>query len=491
MKYSVCFPSGVVIFLSGLSAVFQIQADMPDAVEKKDHSLSLTLRNYYQDRQLRDYSSQYIETLPDGAQRNVKTHAKQKAWGQGLGINFESASWGNDKAGVGIDFSFYGGLKLTGESDRYGTTVLKQDEPYFDAAEQHYLAKQSSYAKLGLANIRGYIDGGPCHLDAKGGWIPIEKPLLQTYYRLTPTTFQGGIAELTVSDFNLYGAWADRVSMYNWDKMEKFTSNKSGREGRHNKHEAIDYIYTVGAAYDVPEGAGGDLAYAESESYLKLYYARLKYNFVFTDENALLLDGRFYQGNENGAKWKSNNIVYGGFDKDGSLYNMNARLQLDMLTLSASYTQTKAEKKGTLGFFDGHLAYDAGNDYDDFDYWTKRQLSDFNHNGEQSWQAGIKYAFDKMDMPGLSLGYTYTEGRNIEVSGRPDFADKYKESEHNIELGYAFQQPELKGLRLTILYATNKADKAVSLIKNEDKKGLVYEGMSDIRIYVDYMVKAF
>ncbi len=490
MKYATPLSVNVPAFFVLLFMGGQTWAEMEEEVDRQSSHLSLKLRNYYQDRQLKDYSDNYKESIP-GGERTIRTHARQKAWGQGLEINFESASLGNEYVGVGFDFSLYGGLKLTGKEDLYGTTVLKEGEPYFDAGQHRYLAKQDSYGKVGLANIKFFGGNDDYNLKTKAGWIPIEKPLLQTYYRLTPTSFQGVITDIQLKDFNVYGAWTDKVSMYNWEKIEKFTSTQSGSEGRHSKHEAIDHIYTVGGSYESSAGFAGDLAYAESESYLKLHFVRLKYTIALSEENALLLDGQYYQGNENGNKWRSGNTSYGGFDKDAHLYNLNAKLNFSMLTFLASFTQVKAEKKGGLGHFDGHLAYDAGNDFDDLDYWTKRQLSDFNYNGEKTWQAGVKYAFDNVELPGLSLGYTYTQGCDIEATELQGFTDKYKESEHNVELVYAFQQPDLKGLQLTVLYAWNKSDKELSQIGNEDKKGYAYEGRSDIRVYVDYLLKVF
>ncbi|WP_263080494.1 OprD family porin [Endozoicomonas sp. Mp262] len=485
MKYAFYYLSRAIVLLAGLTLYFQVQAAMNGPFEREDHHLSISLRNYYQYRQLKDYTPQYDE-MP---QRVVKTHDRQKAWGQGMAINFESATWGSESMGVGFDFSLYGGLKLNGENDRYGTTILKEDAPHYDAEHQRYLAKQESYGKLGLANINAYLADERWDMRLVGGWIPIEKPLLQTYHRLTPTSFQGVLAEAQISNVHLYGAWADKVSLYNWDKMENFTSQQPGKGGRYGKHEVINSIYTVGGGYKSDLGLGGHLAYAASESYLQLYFARIDYTFDLSETSTLLLDGHFYQGRENGDKWWGGAVTYGGFDKDAHLYNVNTKLTMDGLAILASFTQVKAEKKGGLGFFDGHLAYDAGNDFDDFDYWTKRQLSGFDHNGEKVWQLGVRYSFDKDQVPGLSLGYTYTEGRDIEASDNRIFPDKYEESEHNIELKYAFQQPELDGLQLTILYAWNKMDKEISQLKNDNK--WLYKGMSDTRVFLDYVLKVF
>ncbi|MGI9276313.1 MAG: OprD family outer membrane porin [Endozoicomonas sp.] len=488
MKLAVLPATSTAVFLATATACPLVFAEAANTSASNEHSLSLKLRNYYQDRQLKDFSRDYLE--PDGTR--VKTHSKQQAWGQGTEINFQSAWLGSDTSGIGADFSLYGGLKLLGENDRYGTTILKEGTPAFHSSKGEYLANQNSYSKVGLAYAKGFVGDDNYHLQAKAGWIPIEKPLLHTYYRLTPTTFQGAMAEATLGNLDLYGAWTNRVSLYNHEKMEDFTSLRNGSSGRDKKHERIDYLYTLGGSFSHDSGLGSDLAYAESESYLKLYHANLNYTFLLNEYTSLLLEGQFYKGEENGEKWKSHSETFGGFDKDANLYNLNARLTYDMLSFMASYSQVEAEKKGTLGEFDFHLAYESGRDYDDLGYWTKRQISSFNHNGEKVWQAGVQYAFDNLGVPGLTVGYTYTQGNDIKATNHPDYSDKYKEREHNIEFGYAFQQRTLKGLSFKVLYAQHQADKELSKIKNEDsKKDFEHEGMTDLRVYVDYTLSVF
>ncbi|MGI9279142.1 MAG: OprD family outer membrane porin [Endozoicomonas sp.] len=489
MKLAVLTATSTAVFIASVSTG-ALADQSPQSEHPSDNTLSLKLRNYYQDRQLKDFKQPDYEDAKNN-DRVVKNHDRQLAWGQGLEVNFESAYLGSAEAGVGFDFSLYGGLKLLGDKDRYGTTILKQGIPVYDPTKQEYLADQSSYGKVGLANIKGFAGDDQHNVHAHAGWISIEKPLMKTYHRLTPTSFRGAIADAKLGDFDLYAAWTDQVSLYNHDKMEDFTSAKPGKDGRSGEHTKVDYIYTVGGSYDHESGLGGDLAYAESDSYLKLYHGNLNYTFLLAEETSLLLEGQFYKGKENGDKWKSDGNTYGGFDKDANLYNLNAKLTYDMVSVSASYSQINAEKKEGLGYFDYHLAYESGHDYDDLGYWTKRQISDFNYNGERVWQAGIQYSFDNLGLPGLTMGYTFTQGSDIEANNLTEFRDKYKESEHNVALGYSFQQKELKGLSVTFLYAQHKGDKEISEIKNQDKDGYEYEGMTDLRLYVDYTVSVF
>ena len=474
----------LLVLTSAVAAATSVMADT-DSTDNKNE-LSLKLRNYYQDRHPTNPASSYLEE----SGREVNTHKQQTGWGQGLEVNFDSAYFGEEMAGVGFDFSLYGGLKLLGDKERFGTTVNKESFPYYDASSQRYLADQGNYAKVGQAYLKSFVGQEGQKATAKMGWHRIERPLMKTYDRLTPTSFQGASLDAELGDVDLYGSWYNKVSRYNSDRFENITSSRPGTGGASGKYEEIRYAYTVGGSFSHETGLGSELAYAESESYLKLYHANLNYTFNLNPDTALLLEGQYYRGEGNGNKWKDSQDTYGGFDDSASLYNLNAKLSLDMLAFKASYSQVDAEKKDGLGVFDYHLGHDSGRDYDDLGYWTKRQISDFNHNGEKTWQVGAAYSFDKIGAPGLMLGYTYTQGSDIKTSGS-DSSDKYKESEHNIELGYDFQQEQLRGLSVRLQYANYTADKELSEIRNPDKPGYHDDGMTDLRVFVDYTLSVF
>ena len=377
-----------------------------------------------------------------------------------------------------------------GDKEKFGTTINKEGTPYYDASQKRYLADQDSYAKIGQVYVKGFAGTDGQKVSGKLGWHPIERTLTKTYYRLTPTNFQGVSVDGELGDVDLYGSWYNKVSRYNSEKMENLTSPKSGTGGRLGKNQKIDYVYTIGGSYNHESGLGSELAYAESESYLKLFHANLNYTFNLKNDTSLLVEGQYYKGKSNGNKWKEGGETFGGFDNDANLYNLNTKLTVDMLALKASYSQVDAEKKGGLGVFDYHLAYDSGADYDDLGYGTKRQISNFNHNGEKVWQAGAVYSFDRIGAPGLTLGYTYTSGSDINADSK---ADKYKESEHDFEVSYAFQQQQLKGLSFTLQYAKYNADTQLSQIKSESAGKMDYKdgGMTDLRVFVDYTVSVF
>ena len=58
-------------------------------------------------------------------------------------------------------------------------------------AARDILLTRVNYAKLGQAYVKGFVGSEGQKGTAKVGWHKIERTLMKTYDRLTPTTFQG------------------------------------------------------------------------------------------------------------------------------------------------------------------------------------------------------------------------------------------------------------------------------------------------------------
>lgn len=246
----------------------------------------------------------------------------------------------------------------------------------------------------------------------------------------------------------------------------------------------------TGAAFSFQHNElGSRLAYAENDADIRFYFANLNYLVSLSNNSKLLLDGQFYRGQES-SNPKNSTLATGSSDTEANLYNLNAQLTINQLSLSASFSQVDAQKKNTLGAFDYFASHAPGPDVNSTGYWTRRQISDFNFNGEKVWQAGIAYNFHHIGAPGLTLGYTYTYGNDIKVN-HPEFTEKYRESEHNFEVGYLFQKPQLKGLGLKLQYAQYLADKVLSEIASSENEISPTNGNSDLRVYLDYSVSTF
>ncbi len=485
MKLAVISATSAAVLLSSVSVFSNADSSEIPAGLPSTNSLTLKLKNYYQDHQNKNFDQKFYTEI-DGLKRKIKNQGKQKAWGQGFELNFESGYFGNETAAIGFDFSLYGGLKLIGKDDRSGTSLLKEDEAKFNKEKSQFEADQSSYGKIGLAHIKAFAGDADYNVLARAGIVEINKPLLTGESKLTPTTFQGATADAKLGDVDVYAAWTNKVSVHNGDKMEEFTSNKPGKDGRHKESTKIDSIYTAGGSYLHESGVGAGLDYAASKDYLKIYHANLNYTFPIDEDTALFLEGDFYKAQENGDAWSS--IDGSGFDKDAKMYVLNATLTHDMFTAGLSFSKVEAQKESGLGIFDYNLATDSGRDFNDIGYATKRQVSDFNYNGEKVLQASLGYNFEKIGAPGLNASYTYTKGSDIKASNTDG---KYKESEHNLAVSYAFQQKELEGLNVSLQYAQHEGDKELSKMNNQDKKDFAYDKTTDLRFIVDYTISVF
>ncbi len=162
----------------------------------------------------------------------------------------------------------------------------------------------------------------------------------------------------------------------------------------------------IGTAFSFQHNElGSRLAYAENDSDVRFYFANLNYLISLNDNSKLLLDGQFYRRQES-FNPKNSPQTAGNSYIEANLYNLNAQLTINQLSLSASFSQVDAHKKNTLGVFDYSAMHASPPDVNSMSYWTRRQISDFNFNGEKVWQAGIAYNFHQIGAPGLTLGYT-------------------------------------------------------------------------------------
>ncbi len=355
-----------------------------------------------------------------------------------------------------------------------------------------------SFPKIAKINFSPYwASGNHKTQEEMFGYTSSDKPLIITPLPPYSTYYKGALSDITFGSentgkLNMYGAWADSVSYDRNHTFEKLNSVKSKYDKPDSSIGNINYIYTIGGNYHNNSGLGAKLAYAESDSYLNLYHTNLNYTIPIKNNASIFLEGRYYKGKENGYKWKNDSTTFGGFDTDANLYNFNTRLTIEMISLIASYSEIDAEKKGSLGFFDYNLAPCKSRSTNNFGYWNNRQISSFNHNNEKIWQAGLQYAFDRLGAPGLTLGYFFTQGKDIEATQLENFDRKYKESEHNVKMGYKFQQDSLNGLSLKIEYAHYQVDKEVNEIKNLDSnKDYKNNNKTDMRVYIDYVISVF
>ena len=425
------------LYVSLITGQIAAQSVMAGAVQFIDEaSVDLKLKNAYFDNQIR----------PDkGAVE------KWHQWGQGVEIQLSSGYLFDV---LGVDFFSYHGLKL----DAYNST------PGLSGANDELLGggtkKSENYNRVGQLLLKAKAGNDDLSAQLKGGWLDIGTEFVATAgSRLTPSSFQGAELDFSIFGANLYGVFADKMALRTGETYDPFVNGKG---------EKIEYLYAAGAEVDV---VGVRLAgeYAESKDYVRHMYGGVSYNLDLDANMGLLLDLRYYQAKKAGVLWT------GDFIDDASLYNINLVFTYKTLELGFSHAGVQASGGGTYDYVLSSNEYGGGN------YWTSRQVSDFNYDGENVYQVSGMFNFSEMGLPGLFAGLAYTYGTDF---NKPRSGAKQLDSEYEFDLsiGYEFFEGELQGLKLILDNGSHYA--------NYSGKGDT-KFTNNMRFYVDYTLKVF
>lgn len=352
---------------------------------------------------------------------------------------------------IGFDASFYGATKfdMNAKNEDNGSLLTKKNE---------------GFGKLGQAYVKVKLGNDDLGALLKAGRQRISTGLVSgSGSRAVPSSWQGYVLTGNAADVTFGLAYADKVSQRNQAGFEDINNGKGKK---------IDYV------------AGGELGYSKdglaltyrngiSKDYLEAHNVRVAYTLPLSEGSDLTVGSSYYTIKKDGNLWTASK-----FDKKAKTLSLDAKLTLDELTLTAAVTRASAAKAGSLGQYYGDFG--DNNAYGDWSVGTAGTVNDFDYDGETAWSAGASYDFSGLGVQGLSAGYTFRYGSGMKVAG-----ENLSESEHDLNLSYAFQQDSLKGLSLSAEYGLYKtSDKAL-------RKANGYGKAKALNVYLDYNFVAF
>ena len=216
-----CVPGisrGLVLTLLGLS-ILPTQLRAAGFID--DSHGTLTLRNYYMDRQYKD----------DGA----KSAAKE--WAQGFIMNMESG-FTEGALGFGLDVRGLMGVKLDSAPDRSGTELLPVSASDNRAADEY--SRLAPTGKLRFAQTT-----------VKSGDVSIFLPFaFASPSRLLPQTFRGTIlSSKDIDGLTFNTGYIDRINKRNSTNYESMTVASPNR--RFNATATTSHMAYVGGDYQV------------------------------------------------------------------------------------------------------------------------------------------------------------------------------------------------------------------------------------------------
>ncbi len=371
-----------------------------------DSRASLTLRNYYLDRDYKD----------DGS----KTATRE--WAQGMILNVESG-YTPGALGFGLDARGLLGLKLDSSPDRSGTELLPVSSSDRRAADDYSRLAMTAKARFAQTTV-------------KTGDVSIFLPFaFASPSRLLPQTFRGTtLSSKDIDGLTLNSGYIDRVNKRDSSSYQALAIASPNR--RFNGAATASHM-----AY-----AGGDYQFSKTLS-LRAYHAEVTdlyqqntlalLHTKTLGEGTLTTDLRSFFSREDGSA------------KAGKVDNRNLSALLGYRlgghTLSLGYMHASG---------DTATPYLSGTELMGMSELT--MASDFLNARERTWQAIYDYDFSAVGLPGLKSRLRYLRGDHIELAALD--ADGLQEREFQMELGYVIQSGPLKNLGLIARKAIYRND---------------------------------
>ena len=386
---------------------------------------TLTLRNYYLDRDYKD----------DGA----KTAARE--WAQGFILNLESG-YTPGPVGFGLDVRGLMGVKLDSSPDRSGTELLPVSASDKRAADEY--SRLAPTAKLRFAQTT-----------VKTGDVSIFLPFaFASPSRLLPQTFRGTIlSSKDIDGLTFNTGYIDRINKRNSTNYESMTVASPNR--RFNATATTSHMAYVGGDYQV-----------NKELSLRVYHAEA--TDLYQQDTFALLHDLPLGGGTLTSDLRSFFSREDGSAKAGDVDNRN---------LSALFSYRYGGHRLGVGYMhssgDTATPYISGTELMGMSELT--MASDFLNAKERTWQAIYDYDFAASGVPGLRGRLRYLRGDNIELKAFN--AEDRKEREFQMEMGYVVQSGPLKNVGLV-------ARKAI--YRNDFPTGAAFRDENQTRFLVIY-----
>ncbi len=386
---------------------------------------TLTLRNYYLDRDYKD----------DGA----KTAARE--WAQGFIMNMESG-FTEGSVGFGLDVRGLLGVKLDSSPDRSGTELLPVSASDKRAADEY--SRLAPTAKLRFAQTT-----------VKTGDVSIFLPFaFASPSRLLPQTFRGTtLSSRDIDGLTLNTGYIDRISKRDSTDYQAMTIASPNR--RFNATASTSHLAYLGGDYQVNKDLSLRAYHAQVADLYQQDTLALLHNLPLGD-GVLSSDLRSFFSREDGSA------------KAGLVDNRN---------LSALFGYKFGGHRVSLGYMhssgDTATPYISGTELMGMSELT--MSSDFLNAKERTWQAIYDYDFAAAGVPGLKSRLRYVRGGNIELSAFN--ASERKEREFQMELGYVLQSGPLKNLGLVA---------RKSIYRNDFPAGAAFRDENQTRFLVLY-----
>lgn len=399
------------------SSIFNESAQAKTKGFIEDSKLNVLLRTFYMNRDYRNSSR--------NAYGAKKAQSYQEEWGLGFISTYQSG-FTEGTVGFGVDAIGMYAWRLDSGRGRAGSHLFPRDS---DGRPAKDFGRAGVAAKARISNTV-----------FKYGEQFVSNPVFDTNDgRLLPESATGLLIESSeIKNLQLTLGHFTAIS----------SRNQSGHDSQGNSFKGyrqhggigLDRIIFGGASYQFTKDLSASIYASDVKNIWKKQYANIGYNIPLTDKQNLNFNFDYYRVK---AKGDMKDI----YKIDSDTWSLTGAYTIGAHTFLLGY-QSSSGKGGMPYGIDGKDAVYLGNSV---------QISDFNNEGEKSWQAAYTIKFDDYGIPGLSITNKYVNGRNIANSWTNNEHGKGKEWEYNLDARYTIQSGPAKDLSFRVRHATYRS----------------------------------
>lgn len=404
------------------------QSDSKGFVE--DSHLSLLNRTMYMNRDYRDGGT---NTAGTNSAKGERTGYRAEA-ANGTVATFQSG-FTQGTFGLGVDAIGMVGIKLDSGGGRTGTGLL----PVGSSGEA-----ADNYSAVG-----GAVKARVSNTVVKYGNQLVETPVFDTGdSRLLPEVATGFlVTSKEITDLTLTAGHFTAIKDQAATRRDSIVWDSAG-----HTLKSADF---AGAAYTFNKNLSGQFYASDVKDYWKKQYVNLHYVQELSDNQGLDIDFNAYQTKDTGEK------IAG--DINSRIWSLAAAYLVGPHKFTVARQQTTGKGGYAYGIDGGDTVYVA----------NSIQYSDFNHEGEKSWQLRYDLNMASLGVPGLSFMARYVMSDDIKIrSGDDVIANNGTAWERNVEAKYVVQSGPAKDLSFRVRQASYRSS---SLNDNIDEVRVIME----------------
>ena len=357
-----------------------------------------------------------------------------------LALDFESGYLGDF---IGLDFGIFGAY------DFYNDSASADHEMNFvywkDAWHKEWDSnKNKDAASIYKAALK--FKAGPAW--AKVGYFQPQGPgVIGLNWSFLPGTYQGGEIGADLGRLTLAATWVNQYKAPWYTRTYKFKKEDMAAKARGEKYlHNVDYLWSLGARYELVDGLSLEAAYGESQGFLWNAHFKAKYNLAL-GEDKLYLTAQTYLMDDihSGA---------GAIDDNFSALAIQQYLALRYdagpwtFNLEGTYTRAPNKYDDNVGYFAYRLVRPSGGAKGAYEPWWDLR-SDWNHHQEKAVFLKAGRALDDIGLEGVKAAVSGAYGWD---GASYKAGKKFSEAAFGLDLSYTVSQGWLEGATFALHY---------------------------------------